>query len=120
MAETPSIEHLLEVTKNPQFLYKDKNQYFDIMTAKFIFLSNWDRSDIFEAVEFLMTIVKGPDMDYYNKIFRVVKYLRGDPETHLTLEADNVHTIEWWIEASFSVQTYINIHTGSTMSMGRF
>ena len=45
-----------------------------------------------------MTRVNGPDMDDYNKLSRVIKYLIGDPEISLTLEADNEHIMKWWVE----------------------
>ena len=40
-------------------------------------------------------IIRGTDKKYYKKLVRVIKYLRGGPETPLTLESNNTHVIKW-------------------------
>ena len=37
----------------------------------------------------------------------------------LTLEADNSHTMKWWVDVSFFVHPDIKIHMGDTMSIGK-
>jgi hypothetical protein len=37
----------------------------------------------------------------------------------LTLEADNLHVIKWWINGSFATHPDMKSHTGGTMSMGK-
>ena len=71
------------------------------------------------AVAFLTTRVVRPDVDNYKKLERVIKYLRGAPDLALTLEADNMHVIKWWVDASFAVHTDMKSHTGGTMSLGK-
>ena len=82
---TPVKEHLFDFSDSPQPLDKNKNQYLHTMTANLIFLSKRARPYILEAVDFITTIVKGPDIDGYKNIGRFVKYLRGgginDPHT---------------------------------------
>lgn len=38
---------------------------------------------------------------------------------HLTLEADDLQVIKWWVDASFAVHRDMRSHTGGTMSMGK-
>ena len=70
---------MFKVSNKPQLLYENTNQYSHTMTTKFLFISKRSSPGILEAVEFLTTRVTGPYMDYYKKLFWVIKYLRGDP-----------------------------------------
>ena len=49
----------------------------------------------------------------------VMKFLRGSKEFTLTLEADNLHILKWWVDASFAVHDDMRSHTGGVMSMGQ-
>jgi hypothetical protein len=48
-----------------------------------------------------------------------VNYLRGTKKMCLTLEADDLQVIKWWIDASFAVHQDMRSHTGGTMSFGK-
>jgi hypothetical protein len=63
--------------------------------------------------------VKGPDVDDYKKLNRVMQYLRGTNDLYLTLEADNLHILKWWVDGSFAVHPDMKSHTGATMSLGK-
>jgi hypothetical protein len=47
-----------------------------------------------------------------------MKYLKGMRELKLTLSADNLHCIKWYVDASFAVHSDYKSHTGATMSYG--
>jgi len=95
----------------------EDGQYFHTMVAKLLFPSKRVRPDIQEAIAFLTTWVKKPDVDDYKKLGRVVKYLRSNP--HLALEADNTMVIKWWIDAAFAVHSDTRSQTGATMTLGK-
>jgi hypothetical protein len=48
-----------------------------------------------------------------------MKYLRGSINMPLTLEADSMHIVKWWVDASFAVHPDMKSHTGGVMSLGR-
>ena len=48
-----------------------------------------------------------------------MRYLRGTRRMPLTLEADNMHVIKWWVDASFAVHNDMKSHTGTVMSLGK-
>jgi hypothetical protein len=51
-----------------------------------------------------------------------MKYLCGTVEmllTLLTLEADCVQIVRWWVDASFAVHPDMKSHTGGVMSLGK-
>ena len=87
------------------------------MTAKSLYFSKKARTNIQEQVALLTTRVKGTGEDDYKKLGRVIIYLWGDPETPLTMEADNKHVVKWWVDASFGVHSYMNIHKGEKISL---
>jgi hypothetical protein len=63
--------------------------------------------------------VKAPDEDDYKKLRRTMQYLRGSLDLLLTLEADDVRVIKWWVDASYAVHPDMKSHTGGTMSLGK-
>eukprot|EP00957_Ditylum_brightwellii_P191148 14554281-Ditylum_brightwellii.AAC.1 len=59
--------------------------------AKLLFLCNQGRPDIMTMVVFLTTCVKEPDKDDWDKLVRVVGYLKGTKEMVLMLSADGLN-----------------------------
>ena len=87
--------------------------------AKLLFLCKRARPDIQTAVAFLCTRVKAPDTDDYKKLTRVMRYLRGTVNMPLTLEAESMQIVKWWVDASFAVHTDMKSHTGAVMTLGK-
>ena len=118
-AGTPAANHLFDISDTPEALDEKTSELFHHMTAKMLFLSKRARPDILGTVAFLTTRVKSPDTDDYKKLGRVVKYLRQTPDLYLTLEADDLQVMKWWVDASFAVHNDMRSHTGATMSLGK-
>lgn len=119
-ATSPAAHHLYEVDlENPTKLDEDTSSYFHTMVAKLLFLTKRARPDLLQAVAFLTTRVKSPDTDDYKKLARVIKYLRSCPHLPLTLEADSMSVVKWWIDASFAVHPDMKSQTGAVMSLGK-
>jgi hypothetical protein len=118
-AATPAAGHLFEVNENPQLLDENTANMFHHNVAKLLFLCKRARPDIQTAVAFLCTRVKSPDADDYKKLVRVMRYLRGTIDMPLTLEADDMQVIKWWVDASFAVHPDMRSHTGAYMTMGK-
>jgi hypothetical protein len=87
--------------------------------AKLLFLCKRARPDIQTAIAFLCTRVKGPDMDDYKKLMRVMRYLRGTLDLPLTLEAGDTNTVQWWVDASYATHPDMKSHTGAGMTLGK-
>jgi len=117
---TPAGENLFTVNQeNPTKLSEEQSDFFHTNVAKLLFLCKRARPDIQTAVAFLCTRVQSPDTDDYKKLARVMRYLRATVEMPLTLEADNMSIIKWWVDASFGVLADMRSHTGSVMSLGK-
>jgi hypothetical protein len=64
--------------------------------------------------------VQAPDKDDYKKLRRTMQYLRGTIDLVLTLEADDLHLLKWWVDASYAVHPDMKSHTGATLvSLGK-
>jgi hypothetical protein len=120
-AATPASNHLFEVNEQSGNMQLDAAtaDFFHHNVAKLLFLCKRARPDIQTPISFLCTRVKSPDTDDYKKLARVMRYLRGSIDMPLTLEADDVHVIKWWIDASFAVHPDMRSHTGGTMTLGK-
>ena len=64
--------------------------------------------------------MKGTDTDDYKKLAREMKYLRSTIHMPLTLEADYMQIIKWWIDVSFAVHSDdMKNHNGGAMTLGK-
>ncbi len=97
----------------------EDSDLFHSVTAKPLLLCKRSRPDNQTPIAFLCTRVRNPDVDDYKKLRRVVCYLRETKKLALTLEADDLQVIKWWVDASFAVHKDMRSHTGGTMSMGK-
>jgi hypothetical protein len=118
-AATAAGPHLFEVNPAAKPLDEDDSTMFHHNVAKLLFLCKRARPDTQTSVAFLSTRVKGPDVDDYKKLSRVMKYLRGTLQMPLTLEASNMSIIKWWVDVSYAVHPDMKSHTGGTMSLGK-
>ena len=118
-ATSPAADHLFTVNETGRKLTQTQAELFHHNVAKLLFLCKRARPDIQTAVAFLTTRVTAPDEDNYKKLARVMKYLRGTKTMPLTLEADNLQVIKWWIDGAFATHRDMRLHTGGALSLGK-
>ena len=99
-------------------LPQERAEHFHTMVAKALFLCKRARPDIQPTIAVLCTRVKGPNEADWQKLIRLMKYLNGTRKMRLTLSANNLHCIKWYVDASFAVHPDFKSHTGATMSYG--
>ena len=117
-SDTPSAEYLFQINlENPVKLVNPKAQFFHHFLAKILFLFKRDRPDLRPVVAFLCTGLKKPDTDDYNKPRKMIQYLQTTPNLWLTLEANSLHLIKCYIDASYEVHPDMRIHTGGSLSL---
>ena len=115
---SPAANHLFEINTECEKLSLAQADEFHHLVAKLLYLAKRTRPDILLAVAFLCTRVKAPDMDDYKKLGRCMSYVRCTKELSLTLEANDMSVIHWWIDASFAVHADYKSHTGACLSFG--
>ena len=118
-ALNPASMKLFDVDPAAAQISKELGKLFHHNTAKMLFLCKRARPDIQPPTAFLCTRVKGADVDDYKKLRRVMQYLRRTALMPLTLEADDVSIIKWWVDSSFAVHPDMKGHTGGMMTLGK-
>ena len=118
-APNPASPKLFDVDPAAAQLPKDLATLYHHNAAKLLFLCKRARPDVQTATAFLCTRVKGPDGDDYKKLRRVMQYLRSTAYMPLTLEADDMSLIKWWVDSSFAVHPDMKGHTGGNMTLGK-
>jgi len=112
-------DHLFEMNENSEFLDEKTADLFHHITAQLIFLCKRARPDIQTAVSFLCTKVQCLDTDDYKKLTQVIRYLRQTRFIRLTLEANGLDKVDWYVDGAFSVHDDMRSHTGSCMTLGK-
>ena len=116
---SPAADHLFAVSHTATKLTQEQSDMFHHNVAKLLFLCKRARPDIQTTVAFLTTRVMAPDEDDYKKLARVMRYLCGTKTMPLTLEADNLQLIKWWIDGAFATHRDMHSHTGGALSLGK-
>ena len=119
LATTPAAEHLFKINDTPTYLTDEDAMFFHHNVAKLLFLCKRACPDLQTAVAFLSTRVKKPDHDDYKKLAQAMKYLRKTITLPLTLEADDLQMVHWWIDGAFATHRDMRSHTGGAMSLGK-
>jgi hypothetical protein len=117
-ATSPAADYLFKIIDGVESLDEATSEFFHATVAKLLFLCKRGRPDIQTAIAFLCTRVQHPTRHDYNKLSRVIKYLRKTKDLVLRLSADNLNIIKWWVDASYGVHEDMRSHTGGVMSMG--
>ena len=119
MVSSPAADHLFTVNDTGKKLNRKQSEMFYHNIAKLLFLCKQARPNIQTAVAFLTTRVMAPDEDDYKKLAQKMKYLRGTKTMPLTLEADNLQLVKWWIDGAFATHRDMRSHTGRALSLGK-
>lgn len=115
----PWTENLFKVNDNANKIDKTKREVFHTFVMKAMFLCKRARPDIMPAICFLSSRVSEPNVDDWNKLLRVLGYLRATRDDVLELSADDTNTITWYVDAAFAVHKDMKSHTGAVFTLGK-
>ena len=113
-AVTPASDGLFNEGQGKK-LSEERADAFHRTVAKALFLCKRARPDIQPTIAVLCTRVQGPNEADWAKLVRLMKYLNGMRELKLTLSAENLHCIKWYMDTSFAVHPDFKSYTGATM-----
>ena len=116
---SPAANHLFQVNDKAGKLNEEQTEQFHHLVAKLLYLAKRTRPDLQTAIAFLTTRVQSPDEDDYRKLGRCLRYLAATKEMKLTISADSLTTIRWWVDAAYGVHGDLRSHTGATMMLGK-
>ena len=117
---TPAADHLFQIRPDSEVrpLPEEQARAYHHTTAQLLFLSRV-RRDIQTTIAFLTTRVKQPDEDDWGKLKRVLKYLHSTQRLPLSLFADSLTNIVWYVDASHQTHDDCKGHTGAILTFGR-
>ena len=81
-------ENLFKMDEDCEKLPQSKTVQFHNLVAKTLYTTKRSRLDTCMAVAFLATIVRAPDLDYWAKLFHMMRYIRGTRTLMLILSAN--------------------------------
>jgi len=115
---SPATDSLLKIGQSKK-LDSTRSEKYHTLVAKGLFVSKRARPDIHPTIAILCTRVKSPNESDWMKLTRLIKYLNGTRNDVLTLSADDLRIIKWFVDASFAVHPDFKSHTGGIMSFGQ-
>ena len=118
-AVTAAKDRLFTVTEDATKLDDKQSDLFHRRVARLLFAAKRARPDLQTAIAFLCTRVKSPDVNDYEKLKRVIQYIRATIFIPLVLGWDESGNIVWSIDASFAVHGDMRSHTGALMTLGQ-
>ena len=77
------------------------------------------RSDVQPAFAFLATRVNEANEGDWNKLIRVLTFLKCTIDDVLSLEADDTGILKWYVDLAFAVHADKKSQTGSAFSLGK-
>ena len=116
--KSPWNENLFKVHDKSPKLDQQRAELFHTVTAQGLFACKRARPDISPAIAYLTTRVREPNEDDWDKLSRMMKFLKQTSKDRLTLRADGTGVLKWYVDASFAVHPDYRSHTGAVMTMG--
>ena len=116
---TPAANYLFQTNENAEKLNAMDAVLYHHLVAKLLYLGKRTRPGLLTAISFLCTRIQSPDVDHLKKLGRCLRYLRDSKHLSLTLEADDMTMIQWWVDTSFATHPNCHRHTGATISFGK-
>jgi hypothetical protein len=99
-------------------LQHNRATLFHSMVAKLLFLAKRGRPDILLAVSFLTARVKTPDEDDWNKLVRVLSYLKATVDISLTLTCTSMSSLNWYFDGSYATHDDMKGQNGAVLLIG--
>ena len=116
---TAAPEDLFKIDEDSEKLDNEMSVAFHNIVAKALYTVKRARPDASEAIAFLTTRVKSPDVDDWRKLKHLMEYLKSTADMNLILGANSSGVLNWYVDASFAVHPNMRGHTGGGLTMGR-
>ena len=115
---SPWNEHLFKIEEKSLKLSDKQKERFHNKTAQGLFLCKRARPDISLAIAYFMMRVHSPNESDQKKLTRMMKFLKQMIKDCLTLKADGLKSLKWYMDAAFAVHPDMRSHMGAIMTMG--
>ena len=108
----PWTSRLFNNSKDGKAIQHHKKEIYHTYVMKCMFLAKRGRPDILTGVSVLSIRVQNPNEEDWNKLKRLLSYLKNNIDIVLKLEADDYQELKWNVDASFGTLSDLKSHTG--------
>jgi hypothetical protein len=115
---TPATRALFDIDEDSERLQPKQSDLYHHIVAKLLYVSTRSRLDIQLTIGFLCTRVSCSTKEDWAKLKRLLQYLNRTLDDYLTLGADNMTSLNTWVDASYAVHRDMKSHTGGAISLG--
>jgi len=112
-------ENLFKVDESASKLSAECATAFHHIVAKALYITKRARPDICVAIAFLTTRVREPDVDDWRKLHHLICYLRVTEDLKLTLSANGLGVLKWYVDSSYAVHPNMRGQTGGGLTLGK-
>ena len=119
LVTSPASNYIFDVNPDCPKLNDEKRELLHHLVAKLLFVSTRARPDIHLPISFLTSRVTKADDDDWKKLKRLMQYINSTIDLHLTLSAENMNVIKWWVDVAYGVRDDYKSQTGRAMTFGR-
>ena len=109
---------MFKLDKTSRILDDQKAEIFHHIVAKLLYVSKRARLDIDLVVSFMCTRVAEPTEQDWEKLKRLLTYVKGTMDIVRIISAEDLTTIRAWADASYAVHDDMRGHTGGVISFG--
>lgn len=119
-ATTPAVDHLFKVREDRgKKLPEELAQAFHSAVAQLVFLCKRACPNTQTPVSFLMKGVQELDADDWDKLKCVLKYLKSTLYMKRVLSTDSLHSMKWWVDASYDMHWDMKGHMEMMKGLGK-
>ena len=118
-SQIPWDGNLFKVEENSIPLNQKLKEQFHKTTYQALFLCKQGRPDIMPGVAFLTTHIINPTQSDWNKLVKLMRFIKHTKNDMLTLEPKNLQEANWHADVTFAVHPDFCSHTGINLSFGK-
>ena len=115
---SPAARHLWKTDNKSEELDTERSEIFHSISALLLFITKRVRPDIEPTVAFLITRVSKSNVDDWQKLKRVLIWLKNTIDEPRIIGASTLDELYTWIDAAYAVHDNMRSHTGGAMSLG--
>ena len=110
---------MFDVNEKSKQLDDKKSEIFHHIVAKLLFVSKRVRVDISPTIAFLCTRVSKSTEEDWEKLRRMLGYLKGTMNMKRIIGSDGLSTLRTYVDASYATHPDMKGHTGGLISLGK-
>jgi len=115
---TPAAPNIFNTTRKNTPRSVEIADIFRSTVAKLLWASQRSRLDLSFAVTFLCSRLNCATEGDWEKLRKILGYLKGTIHMKRKLSGFNLHTMYTWVDASYAVHPDMRSHTGGALSFG--